>query len=186
MDEYKVEAMQCSSSNDCGKATKIKGKWSPIYAQAMMVELENGMRFVTNFRYNLKPDISPNPTTEVRDDKLEFIQALGPDSTEAFQSQCDATMVGHVMVKDSNDSMKAHRAQCFYGRQVMKFNVEEDKFVDKGASLEANNIVTHNHKASMGLFEAIGLQQKDDKKETKKTSKALVDLSKKKHDHHPR
>lgn len=122
-----------------------------------MVELDNGMRFVTNFRYNLKPGISPDPSHEERQDKIDFIQALGPDSVEHFQSQCDSTMVGHVMIKDSNDSMKAHRAQCFYGRQVMKYNVEEDKFVDKGATLEANNIVTHDKKASMGLFEAIGL-----------------------------
>lgn len=116
MDEYKVEAIQCSTETDCGKATKIRGKWSPIYAQAMMVELENGMRFVTNFRYNLKPAISPDPLAEKRQDKLDFIQAIGPDDAQHFQSQCDSTMIGHVLLKDSNDDMKNHRAQCFYGR----------------------------------------------------------------------
>jgi hypothetical protein len=135
MDEYKVEGMLCTSSNDCGKAQKVKGKWSPIYAQAMMVELDNGLRFITNFRYSLKQEISPDPVNEKRLDKIDFIQSLGPDATDAFQSQCDQTMVGHVMMKGSNDSMKQHRAQCFYGRQVMKYDVEETAFVDKGNDL---------------------------------------------------
>ena len=110
MDEYKVEAIECSSEDDCGKATKIRGKWSLIYAQAMMVELKYGMRFVTNFRYNLKAAISPDPSKEKRLAAIEAIQSIGPDDTDSFQSQCDSTMVGHVFMKDSNDSMKAHRA----------------------------------------------------------------------------
>lgn len=87
-------------------------------------------------------------------------------------------------MKDSNDSMKAHRAQCFYGRQVMKYNVEESSFIDKGSQLEADKIVSHNHKASMGLFEAIGAQGKAEKK-SKPGNKALVSSKKTKHDHHP-
>lgn len=63
----------------------------------------------------------------------------------------------------------------------MKYNVEESNFVDKGSDLEANQIVSHDHKASMGLFEAIGLQQAPAKKESSK-----LQVSKKtKHDHHP-
>ena len=84
MDEYKVEAIQCSSETDCGKAEKIRGKWSPIYAQAMMVELENGMRFVTNFRYNLKASISPDPSKEKRLAALDAIKSIGPDDTDSF------------------------------------------------------------------------------------------------------
>jgi hypothetical protein len=30
----------------------------------MLVELSNGMRFITNFRYNLKDKISKNPLLE--------------------------------------------------------------------------------------------------------------------------
>ena len=55
MDQYRVEA-----SNDGGK-TLVGGKWSPIYAQALLVELDTGLRFITNFRYNVKKEISADP-----------------------------------------------------------------------------------------------------------------------------
>ena len=61
MDQYKVEAKKCGAqTGKCSDAKKISGRWSPIYSQAMMVELDNGMRFITNFRYNLKDGISIN------------------------------------------------------------------------------------------------------------------------------
>ena len=34
------------------------GTWSTIYDQAMRVELDNGLRFITNFRYNVKQSLS--------------------------------------------------------------------------------------------------------------------------------
>ena len=43
---------------------KVSGKWSTIYAQHLMVELDNGQKFVTNLRYNVKPDKSKDPLTE--------------------------------------------------------------------------------------------------------------------------
>ena len=30
----------------------------------MRVELENGVRFLTNFRYNLKPEVSKDPISD--------------------------------------------------------------------------------------------------------------------------
>ena len=59
LDKSKAEAIQCSKGvdgeTDCNKATSIiKGWWSPLYSQGMVVELENGLRFFSNFRYNLK------------------------------------------------------------------------------------------------------------------------------------
>ena len=49
-----------------------------------MVELENGMRFVTNFRYNLKASISPDPSKEKRLAAINAIQSIGPDDTDSF------------------------------------------------------------------------------------------------------
>ena len=52
------------SLNDNYQATaeingqSVSGTWSTVYDQAMRVELDNGMRFVTNFRYNIKPNLS--------------------------------------------------------------------------------------------------------------------------------
>jgi hypothetical protein len=44
-------------------------------------------------------------------------------------------MVGVVMLKGANDSMKTHRAQCFYGKQVIKYDVEKTEFINKGDDL---------------------------------------------------
>ena len=57
-DEYKAEAYFCNSEKDCTKSNVINGKWSTVYDQALKVELENGLRFVSNFRYNVKQSIS--------------------------------------------------------------------------------------------------------------------------------
>ena len=54
-----------------------------------MVELDNGMRFITNFRYNIKPEISKDPAHEERLDKIEYIQSLATDRVEDFESKCD-------------------------------------------------------------------------------------------------
>lgn len=43
---------------------QIKGTWSTIYDQAFRVELENGMRFSANFRYNIIPELSKNPLVD--------------------------------------------------------------------------------------------------------------------------
>jgi len=73
---------------------KVYGKWSPIYAQTLMVELENGVRFLTNFRYNVKKQLTPNPLNE---NDLAKFDKISTSSEEAFNSQCNETMVGFVM-----------------------------------------------------------------------------------------
>lgn len=58
-DDFKVQAMECTNKmtkkgGACESKQIVTGKWSPIYSQALLVELDNGKRFITNFRYNLK------------------------------------------------------------------------------------------------------------------------------------
>ena len=60
LDDYKVEAVFCKGGTACDK-TPITGKWTSIYDQALNVELDNGMRFIANYRYNIKPEISKDP-----------------------------------------------------------------------------------------------------------------------------
>lgn len=48
-------------NSKCDSKVIINGKWSPIYSQALLVELENGMRFISNFRYNVKESLSQDP-----------------------------------------------------------------------------------------------------------------------------
>jgi hypothetical protein len=42
----------------------LTGTWSPVYDQAFTVELENGLRFLANFKYNIKGGVSKNPQND--------------------------------------------------------------------------------------------------------------------------
>ena len=54
MDGYKAQAQKCSAKGKCDGGEIIDGTWSTIYDQAFRVELNNGQRFISNFRYNIK------------------------------------------------------------------------------------------------------------------------------------
>ena len=94
MEGSKAEAYYCNSSKDCdkAKATMISGKWTTIYDQALKLELDNGLRFVTNFRYNAKPTLTKDPLN----DELLGYTKLGTGDYGSFNSDCGKTMVGFV------------------------------------------------------------------------------------------
>jgi hypothetical protein len=58
----------------------------------MRVELDNGTRFITNFRYNVKPSISSDP---VADGESAFV-GMKTSDYDSFDSDCGNTMVGFV------------------------------------------------------------------------------------------
>jgi len=62
MENYKAEAVFCANDKKCDTKV-IAGKWTSIYDQAFNIELDNGLRFLTNFRYNLKPELAKDPFT---------------------------------------------------------------------------------------------------------------------------
>jgi hypothetical protein len=66
MENYKAEAVFCPNDKKC-ETKVIPGKWTSIYDQAMNVELDNGMRFIANFRYNVIPDLSKDPLADGSD-----------------------------------------------------------------------------------------------------------------------
>lgn len=95
--------MECSnkiskSSDACESKSIVSGKWSPIYAQSLLVELDNGKRFITNFRYNLKKATLENPLGG----DISKLADLSTGSEEAFDSACDQTMVGYVQEDYTN------------------------------------------------------------------------------------
>lgn len=55
---YKATASFCPGGDlsKCGRE-KVHGKWQDYYDQAFLVELDNGLRFLANFRYELKDDL---------------------------------------------------------------------------------------------------------------------------------
>lgn len=70
----------------------INGKWTTIYDQAIKVELDNGLRFVTNLRYNAKPTLTKDP---LNDDLLGYVK-MSTGDYGSFNSDCGKTMVGFV------------------------------------------------------------------------------------------
>ena len=110
----------------------------------MRVELENGMRFITNFRYNIKPSISKDPLA----DGSSTFEGTQTGDYASFNSVCSETMVGFVQQVHgaSGSSMKSHKAQCFYGKQTKSFNIEKSVEEVNGA-VKIDRIVEKNGSA---------------------------------------
>jgi hypothetical protein len=60
MDKYQAQAQFCKDGKTCS-SEMIAGTWSPVYDQSFEVELDNGLRFLANFKYSIKPEITPAP-----------------------------------------------------------------------------------------------------------------------------
>ena len=76
----------------------VTGTWSMMYDQGFVVET-NLFRAYANFKYSLKPEY----TTP------DLISKLESGSYEAFNSECDKTMIGFVQFKNSS------LISCFIG-----------------------------------------------------------------------
>ena len=92
LDEYKAQARYCVD-DICDEA--IAGTWTTIYDQAFMVELDSGIRFLANFKYSVKPDISEDPISD-GDEQESPLHGLNTANYDKFDSVCDKTMIGFV------------------------------------------------------------------------------------------
>lgn len=115
MDNHQAEATLCKMGNSCD-SKKVTGTWSPIYDQAFKIELENGMRFLANYKYTIKESISQDPLLE----GAQGFSKVKSGDYDKFDSHCDKTMVGFVQSipkinKDQSYSMKSHKVSCFWG-----------------------------------------------------------------------
>ena len=54
--------------------------------------LTNGMRFISNFRYNVKHNLSSNPLA----DGFEKFEGMSTGDYKSFDSVCSESMVGFV------------------------------------------------------------------------------------------
>ena len=121
-DDLSASAYYCESGSQCdkpdpAKSTIIKGKWTTVYDQALKVELENGLRFLSNFRYNAKETLTKDP---LKDELLGFV-SLSTGDYGSFDSDCGKTMVGFVQsipsITGEKYTMTEHKAQCFVGNK---------------------------------------------------------------------
>ena len=130
-DDLTVEAQMCNDKIQCGSTTS--GTWMPFYDQALKVELDNGQRFITNYRYALKEYVS----SEFMDKGARDIKDVQTDDYDKFYSLCDRTMVGFVQDKQSRSSLADHHVTCFYGIKAASDN--GDKKPDVKAKVQTED-----------------------------------------------
>ena len=56
-----MSAIAKPCNNGLCTGAPIKGSWFAFYDQAFKVELENGQRFIANYKYALKEYVASNP-----------------------------------------------------------------------------------------------------------------------------
>jgi hypothetical protein len=62
----------------------------------MNVELENGQRFISNFKYTLKDDVSKDPFQEAKKNGISMFELIETSDYDKFKSECNSSMVGFV------------------------------------------------------------------------------------------
>ena len=146
MDKYQVQAQLCKEEGkECAKE-QVAGTWSPVYDQSFEVELENGLRFLTNFKYTLKNDISKNPSQEL----VQKFDTLKTGDYNKFDSLCDQTMVGFVQqipsITNKAYSLGEHQVQCFYGKQKTHYDMEKTVSVKTESDAVKVAVITTENK----------------------------------------
>lgn len=130
--DFSAEARLCKDGNlhKCEQQT-IPGKWQAYYDQALMVELSNNLRFIANFRYEIKKNVTANPMKTDFKKLLKLIQDDVEASKVQFDSLCNQTMVGFVQNTTTFGTLENHPVTCFYGhkdyRQLYEDQVTPDK-----------------------------------------------------------
>ena len=148
LDGYKAQAQKCSEKGKCDGPV-IEGTWSTIYDQAFRVELSDGQRFISNFRYNIKDSISDDPLQ----DGVGRFTGIGAGDYINFDSKCNESMVGFVQHVHGNGSMKQHHAQCFYAQQVSHLDLEKSVEEEKDG-VKIDRIIEKQGKPTSVLAEA--------------------------------
>ena len=138
-----------------------------IYDQAFSLEFENGQRFMTNFRYNLKPTISKDPFSEAGKNGIVKFAAFESGDYDKFDSKCDETMVGFVQeissITGKQNTMSQHQAQCFQAQRAKKYNYEETKEVVTPKMKE--NVIIAKHQVTPVDLIADTTQKSGEKKQ---------------------
>mmetsp|Transcript_35490 Transcript_35490/g.54292 ORF Transcript_35490/g.54292 Transcript_35490/m.54292 type:complete len:99 (+) Transcript_35490:464-760(+) len=91
MDKFQAEATFCEGGTKCSEKP-VTGSWSTIYDQSFEIDLDNGLRFLANFMYSVKPNISALP----QKDGYDKFESIKTGDYNKFDSHCDKTMVGFV------------------------------------------------------------------------------------------
>ena len=90
-DDLTASAQLCESKDKC-EGQKVNGYWNSFYDQAFKVELENGKRFLANWRYSLKEYVQAAPMKN----GAKSISDVQIDDYDKFYSECDRSMIGFI------------------------------------------------------------------------------------------
>lgn len=127
VDDSNVLAGECPSSADC--QFNVRGTWDILYRESLLVQLENGMRFIANMKYQIRPEYlggggkgasaslssSEGGGAAAYDQPFSKFEKIRTHDYSTFDEQCDKTMVGFVQTVGHGSSLKQHKVQCFYG-----------------------------------------------------------------------
>ena len=145
MDKFQVEASYCKGGSSCEKQ-HVTGTWSTIYDQASQIELENGLRFLANFRYSLK-DFNAATMSAASFTQLDTLKT---GDYGKFNSECDKTMIGFVQTIPSRSkevySLTNHRVQCFFGTQETHYDMEKTVSVKTDSDAVKVAVITEQNK----------------------------------------
>jgi hypothetical protein len=84
-----------------------------------MVHLDNGLRFLANFKYQIKTNITKDPLHDFKH-LTEVVKDTEDQAKFNFDSICDQTMVGFVQNMKKTGNMENHHVTCFYGKVVQE------------------------------------------------------------------
>jgi hypothetical protein len=117
-----------------------------VYDQSFIIELENGLRFLTNFKYALVPEVSKDPVH----DSFSKLVDLKTGDYNKFISLCDQTMIGFVQTMPSivnkSYSMTEHQMQCFYAKQKTHYDMEKTVSVKTESETVKVAVITSQNK----------------------------------------
>jgi len=97
------------------------------YDQALHVELANNLRFIANFKYEIKKNVTSDPLKADFGKMAKLVQEVDDQSKAQFDSICNATMVGFAQNTSRPGTLQKHPVTCFYGhkdfRQLYEYQV---------------------------------------------------------------
>jgi len=154
MDKFQVEAILCKDGVNCAQE-HMTGTWSTIYDQSFKIELENGLRFLANFKYTIKPELSALPQQE----GASHFESIKTGDYGKFDSQCDKTMVGFVQTIPSMNkekySMSEHKVVCFYAEQETHYEMEKTVSVKTESDTVKVAVITSQNKIATKPIEQV-------------------------------
>jgi hypothetical protein len=104
------------------------------------------MRFIANFRYNLKKSIAQDPLQKAQDEGIIAFPSIESGDYNKFDSQCSKTMVGFVQndpkVSGMSYSLAKHHVQCFHAVQEKHYEIEKTEAHNTG-KMKFNKIIQH-------------------------------------------